>query len=80
MPLEAIDQIITLCSEADDKCPTLGRHVERSHWPLADPAETQGDEEEVLAAFRRVRDEIRSRVRELFLRETVKNLHNPQLS
>jgi thioredoxin type arsenate reductase len=80
VPLEAIDQIITLCSEADDKYPTLGRHVERSHWPLADPAETQGDEEEVLAAFRRVRDEIRLRVRELFLRETVKNLHNPQLS
>ena len=65
MPLEAVDQVITLCSEADAKLPPLLQHVERFHWPLADPAVTRGSEEEVLAAFREVRDKIRSRVREL---------------
>ena len=73
VPLETVDQIITLCSEAGEKCPTLGRQVERSHWPLPDPALAQGSEEEVLAAFRRVRDEIRSRVRELYLSDNSKS-------
>jgi arsenate reductase len=74
VPLETVDQIITLCSEADEKCPTLGRQVRRSHWPLPDPAKAQGSEAEVLAAFRHVRDEIRSRVRELFPSDTFKSL------
>jgi arsenate reductase len=74
VPLETVDQIITLCSEADEKCPTLGRQVQRSHWPLPDPTITQGSEEEVLAAFRHVRDEIRSRIQELFPSKTFKSL------
>ena len=74
VPLEAVDRIITLCGDAHEKCPTLGDQAQHSHWPLADPALTQGSEEEVLAAFRQVRDEIRSRVRELFQADTVTSL------
>jgi two-component system phosphate regulon sensor histidine kinase PhoR len=74
VPLETVDQIITLCSEADEKCPTLGQQVQRSHWPLPDPTIAQGSEEEVLAAFRHVRDEIRSRIQELFPSKTFKSL------
>jgi arsenate reductase len=33
--------------------------VNRHHWPFDDPAKVQGSEEEILQAFRRVRDEIR---------------------
>jgi arsenate reductase len=77
VPLDAIEQIITLCGEAHEQCPALGSQVKRSHWSLADPAAARGTEEEVLAAFRRVRDEIRSRVRELFLTDTVANMLRP---
>ena len=66
VPLNAIDQIVTLCGEADEQCPTLARPLRRTHWPIADPASAEGAEKEVLAAFRKVRDEISARVEELF--------------
>jgi arsenate reductase len=64
IPLERVGMLITLCGE----CPALARPVRRAHWPLADPALARGTEEEILAAFRSVRDEIRARVEELFSR------------
>jgi two-component system, OmpR family, phosphate regulon sensor histidine kinase PhoR len=66
IPLDQIDQIITLCGDADDQCPALGVQVEHIHWPLPDPALAVGDEQQILTAFRRVRDEIQSRIQELF--------------
>ena len=64
--LDTLDQVVTLCGEADEQCPTLARQVKRRHWPIADPALARGTEEEVLAVFRKTRDEIRARVEELF--------------
>jgi two-component system phosphate regulon sensor histidine kinase PhoR len=66
IPLDRIDQVVTLCEEVDDQRPALGRQVEHIHWPLPDPALVVGDEQQVLTAFRRVRDEIQSRIQELF--------------
>ena len=66
IPLDSVDQVITLCGDADERCPTLSAKVKRIHWPLPDPARAQGNEDEVLQAFRQVRDEIRSRVENLF--------------
>jgi arsenate reductase len=71
VPLDRIDQIVTLCGEAAEQCPTLPRQVQRSHWPIADPALAQGSEEEVLTEFRKIRDEIRARVESLFAAERV---------
>ncbi len=65
LPLDAIDQVITLCGDAAETCPTLPAKVARTHWPLADPALTTGDEEEVMKIFRQVRDDIRVRVQAL---------------
>jgi arsenate reductase len=65
VPLDHVEQIITLCAEADEQCPTWAQ-MKRRHWPVADPAAVPGTEEEVLTAFRKVRDEIRARVEELF--------------
>jgi arsenate reductase len=39
--------------------------IKRIHWPLEDPAAATGSEEEVLAVFRKVRDEIRQKVEAL---------------
>ena len=67
IPLEHVEMLITLCHD-DGECPALAHPVRRAHWPLADPALARGSDEEILAAFRAVRDEIRARVEELFSR------------
>ena len=66
IPLDSVDQVITLCDDAAEQCPALGGKVKRTHWPLADPALARGDEEQVLQVFRQVRDELRSRIENLF--------------
>ena len=55
--------LITVCSEADEKCPTTfpGMGL-RLHWDLEDPAKFSGTEEEKLRKFRQIRDQIRQKV------------------
>lgn len=60
--LERIGTAITLCAEESCQVP---RHLRRLHWPIEDPASLGGSEQERLAAFRRVRDEIRDRIQRL---------------
>jgi len=60
-----MDYVVTVCGHADEHCPVLPPPVRRLHWPLEDPARARGSPEEVRAVFRRVRDEIEERVREL---------------
>ncbi len=69
--LEKADVVITLCGHADEHCPRLPARCRKEHWPLEDPARAVGTEEEVMAVFRRVRDEIRARVQHLIAREKV---------
>jgi arsenate reductase len=54
-----IETVITVCGDADAACPIFPGQVNRHHWPFADPAHATGTDEEKLAVFRRVRDEIR---------------------
>lgn len=56
------DQIITLCGDAKDKCPTIPKGVEHVHWDLKDPAQASGTEEEIMTAFRETRDRIKQKV------------------
>lgn len=51
--------VITVCGNADQACPIYPGQVNRHHWRFDDPAHATGTDEEVLAEFRRVRDEIR---------------------
>lgn len=60
-----MDAVITVCGDADARCPVLPPEVRRLHWPLPDPARAEGSREEVLAVFRASRDEIEARVRDL---------------
>jgi len=52
--------VVTLCAE--ENCPVWLGEAWRVHWPLPDPAAITGSDEEVLASFRRVRDEILRRL------------------
>lgn len=56
---EAFDYVLTVCDNAKETCPLYPGHTNRLHQSFEDPALVQGSEEERLAAFRRVRDQIR---------------------
>ncbi len=55
-----VETVITVCGSADQVCPIFPGQVNRHHWGFDDPAHATGSEEEQLAVFRRVRDEIRN--------------------
>jgi arsenate reductase (thioredoxin) len=65
---QSFDYVITVCDNARDDCPIFPGGTRRLHWSLEDPAIVQGTEEERMAAFRRIRDRLRDRVK-AFLRE-----------
>jgi arsenate reductase len=56
--------LITVCADAEEKCPRVFPGVgAREHWPIDDPARAMGSEQEILGAYRRARDEVERRVR-----------------
>jgi arsenate reductase len=55
-----VETVITVCGNADQACPVFPGQVNRYHWGFDDPAKAEGTEEEKLAVFRRVRDEMKS--------------------
>lgn len=58
------DYVITVCDNANERCPVFPGKTERIHWSFDDPAAADGDESARVAVFRRVRDEIRGRLRD----------------
>jgi arsenate reductase len=56
------DFVITVCDNAKQSCPIYPAKTKRIHWSIEDPAAVQGSEAERLAAFRRIRDELRLRL------------------
>jgi arsenate reductase len=55
---QQFDYVLTVCDDANESCPIFPGHAITIHHNFEDPARRQGSEEERLAAFRRVRDEI----------------------
>lgn len=62
---QVFDFVITLCDSANETCPLFFGGVRRAHLGFDDPDRAEGTEEERLAVFRRVRDEIRREVEAL---------------
>jgi arsenate reductase len=60
---QAFDYVLTVCSHANEVCPVYPGHTIRLHREFQDPAASDGAEDERLALFRRVRDEIRAYLR-----------------
>jgi len=59
---EPWDLVVTVCDSARETCPVFPRPVPKLHLPFFDPALAEGTDEERMAVFRRVRDEIRERL------------------
>jgi len=56
---KAFDYVITVCDDAKETCPVFtGKVKQRLHIGFEDPATVTGTEEEILNAFRRIRNEI----------------------
>ena len=64
------DYVITVCDHAGANCPVFPGPATRIHWSFDDPAEAKGSDAEILAVFRRVRDEIGEMLR-LFVKENI---------
>ncbi len=76
---EYFGYIITVCSDADKRCPIFPGVSQRLYWPFDDPPQTEEESPEILAEFRKVRDEIHARFKEVaekgfipFIREEAK--------
>lgn len=59
---QEFDFVITVCDNAAENCPIFPGKATRIHWSFDDPAEATGTDEQQLAVFRRVRDEIKARL------------------
>lgn len=60
---EPWDFVITVCDRANEGCPVFPVPHDRVHWSFSDPAAAAGTEEQRLQVFRKIRDEILTRLR-----------------
>ncbi len=76
---QSFDYVITVCGDADKTCPNFrGKVGTRVHIGFPDPAKAEGTDAEKLAVFRRVRDDIRKRMRQYYEQTIRKSLEAPQ--
>ena len=67
---QSFDFVVTVCDDADKSCPNFtGRVGKRRHIGFPDPAKATGSDDEKMAIFRKVRDDIRVRFKEFYLAE-----------
>ena len=64
---ERFDDVITVCDSAAEACPIFPNATHMRHWSFEDPSKATGSEEEQLAVYRHVRDEIRARIEQELL-------------
>ena len=58
------DFVITVCDSANEACPVFPAAAKRLHWSFPDPSRATGDDEQRLAVFQQVRDQIEARISE----------------
>lgn len=67
---DPFDYVITVCDNAKESCPVfMGKVGKQIHIRFEDPADATGTEEEVLAVFRKIRDEIKRDFFEFYTQE-----------
>ncbi len=66
---EPFDYVIIVCDDANEACPVFPGAKTRLHWSFEDPSQVTGNDVERLAVFRRVRDEIRERIKQELVNE-----------
>lgn len=59
---QKFDLVVTVCDNAKESCPVFSGATQTLHWPFDDPADATGTDEEKMKTFRRVRDEIKTKI------------------
>ncbi len=59
---QQFDLVVTVCDNAKESCPVFTGATQTLHWPFDDPADATGTDEEKMKMFRRVRDEIKTKI------------------
>ena len=54
------DYVVTLCDDTRESCPMFGGKARLVHKSFEDPSFAKGSEEEIMAVFRKSRDDIRA--------------------
>ncbi|MDI6852640.1 MAG: arsenate reductase ArsC [Deltaproteobacteria bacterium] len=62
LPEKDFDLVITVCDQAQEQCPLFPGSTEVMHVGFPDPAKATGTDEEIMAVFRRVRDDMRKQL------------------
>lgn len=62
LPEKDFDLVVTVCDQAQEQCPLFPGQIEVIHVGFPDPAKAAGTEEEIMAVFRRVRDDMREQL------------------
>lgn len=72
---QPFDYVITVCDDANEVCPVFSGSVRRRlHMGFDDPSFSTGTDEHILAEFRRVRDQIRTRFEALYRSEMLPSM------
>ena len=66
---QPFDAVITVCDTAEEACPLFPGAAKMKHWSFPDPSIATGSEEEQLAVYRHVRDDIRARIEQELIQE-----------
>ena len=64
---EPFDEVITVCDTAAEACPIFPGAQRTRHWSFEDPSKASGSEDEQLAVYRRVRNQLRTRIEQELL-------------
>jgi arsenate reductase len=74
---ERFDLVITVCDRASQECPIFPGDTEVLHAGFPDPARAVGTEEDILAVFRQVRDDMRAQLVPLLRRKATRRPDDP---
>ncbi|MBN68818.1 MAG: low molecular weight phosphatase family protein [Gimesia sp.] len=67
---QQFDLVVTVCDNAKESCPVFSGATQTLHWPFDDPADATGTDEEKMTTFRRVRDEIKTKIQSFLADES----------
>ena len=74
------DYVITLCDSANEQCPLFFGGVKKIHMGFDDPVTAGGNDDKIMSAFRRVRDEIKNKLLEFLSNELDKGANHDRIN